>query len=99
MFKYLAKNKELNPNEYIDRLDFELNVINSKGYADYMLIYRDIVQWCQDNDIPVGPGRGSASGSLCLFVNGITKCIDPIKYGLLFSRFLTMDRTALPDCA
>ena len=45
----------------------------------------------------VGPGRGSASGSLCLFVNGITKCIDPIKYGLLFSRFLTMDRTALPD--
>lgn len=99
LFKYLSKNKELNPNEYIDRLDFELNVINSKGYADYMLIYRDIVQWCQNNDIPVGPGRGSASGSLCLFVNGITKCIDPIKYGLLFSRFLTMDRTALPDCA
>ena len=97
LFKYLSKNKELNVNEYIDRLDFELHVINSKGYSDYMLIYRDIVEWCQQNDIPVGPGRGSASGSLCLFVNGITKCIDPIKYGLLFSRFLTMDRTSLPD--
>lgn len=97
LFKYMAKNPELNLQEYLDRLAFELNVINTKGYADYMLIYRDLVQWCQDNDIPVGPGRGSASGSLVLFVNGITKCIDPIKYGLLFSRFLTMDRTALPD--
>lgn len=97
LFKYLAKNPGLNLQEYLDRLAFELNVINTKGYADYMLIYRDLVQWCQDNDIPVGPGRGSASGSLVLFVNGITKCIDPIKYGLLFSRFLTMDRTALPD--
>lgn len=97
LFKYLSKHKELNMQEYIDRLAFELNVINTKGYADYMLIVKDIVDWCQENNIPVGPGRGSASGSLCLFVNGITKCIDPIKYGLLFSRFLTMDRTALPD--
>lgn len=97
LFKYLSKHKELNIQEYLDRLAFELNVINTKGYADYMLIVKDIVDWCQENDIPVGPGRGSASGSLCLFVNGITKCIDPIKYGLLFSRFLTMDRTALPD--
>lgn len=97
LFKYLSNNKGLNVTEYINRLDFELNVINTKGYADYMLITKDIIDWCQQNDIPVGPGRGSASGSLCLFVNGITKCIDPIKYGLLFSRFLTMDRTALPD--
>lgn len=97
LFRYLSDKPELNLQEYLDRLAFELNVINTKGYADYMLIYRDIVEWCQNEGIPVGPGRGSASGSLCLFVNGITKCIDPIKYGLLFSRFLTMDRTALPD--
>lgn len=97
LFKYLSKKPELNMTEYLDRLAFELNVINTKGYADYMLIVKDIIDWCQQNDIPVGPGRGSAAGSLCLFVNGITKCIDPIKYGLLFSRFLTMDRTALPD--
>lgn len=97
LFKYLAKHPQLNQKEYLDRLAFELHVINSKGYADYMLIVKDIIDWCEKNDIPVGPGRGSASGSLCLFVNGITKCIDPIKYGLLFSRFLTMDRTALPD--
>lgn len=97
LFKYIKTHPEINMYEYLDRLEFELNVINSKGYADYMLIVKDIVSWCKENDIPVGPGRGSASGSLCLFVNEITKCIDPIKYGLLFSRFLTMDRTALPD--
>jgi DNA polymerase-3 subunit alpha len=97
LFEYLAKNKELDIDEYLNRLAFELNVINTKGYADYMLIVEEYVSWCKDNDIPVGPGRGSAAGSLVLFSIGVTKCIDPIKYGLLFSRFLTMDRTALPD--
>lgn len=97
LYKYLAKNKDLNHDEYIKRLDFELSVINTKGYADYMLIVKDIIDWCEINDIPTGPGRGSASGSLVLFVNNITKCVDPIKYKLLFSRFLTLDRTALPD--
>lgn len=97
LFKYLKKNPKLDMREYLDRLHFELSVINGKGFADYMLIVRDLVNWCQENNIPTGPGRGSASGSLVLFSTGITKCIDPIKYGLLFSRFLTMDRTALPD--
>ena len=97
LFKYLNKHKELDVEEYIERLNFELNVINTKGYADYMLIVKEVLDWCKDNQIPTGPGRGSASGSLVLFVNEMTKCVDPIKYGLLFGRFLTMDRTSLPD--
>lgn len=97
LFKYIKENNITNIKEYIDRLAFELSVINTKGYSDYMLIVKDIINWCESQNIPTGPGRGSASGSLCLFVNGITKCIDPIKYGLLFSRFLTVDRTSLPD--
>lgn len=97
LYNYLKDNKDLKINEYESRLNFELNVINKKGYADYMLIVKDLVDWCESNNIPTGPGRGSAAGSLVLFLNKITKCIDPIKYGLLFSRFLTMDRTALPD--
>lgn len=98
LYKYLAEHKELDRSEYEKRLEFELNVINTKGYADYMLIVKDLIDWCKEVGIPTGPGRGSAAGSLVLFVNEITKCVDPIKYGLLFSRFLTMDRTALPDC-
>lgn len=97
LFKYLKDHSECKPAEYLARLDLELNVINSKGYADYMLIMKNLMQWCESQDIPTGPGRGSAAGSLCLFVNRITKCVDPIKYGLLFSRFLTMDRKDLPD--
>ena len=97
LFEYLSKHKELDINEYINRLAFELNVITTKGYSDYMLIVKDVLDWCKDNEIPTGPGRGSAGGSLVLFVNEMTKCIDPIKYGLLFGRFLTMDRTSLPD--
>lgn len=97
LYKYLEENNIEERETYLNRLSFELNVINTKGYADYMLIVKELIDWCESEDIPVGPGRGSASGSLVLFINGITKCIDPIKYGLLFSRFLTMDRTSLPD--
>ena len=97
LFKYLKNNKTLNMNTYINRLSYELNIINKKGYADYLLIVKEILDWCKENNIPTGPGRGSAGGSLILFVNNMTKCIDPVKYGLLFERFLTMDRTSLPD--
>lgn len=97
LYKYLAKNPEFNRREYEERLAWELYVINTKGYAPYMLTVEDFITWANANGCPTGPGRGSAAGSLVLFLMGITKVIDPIQNGLLFSRFLTMDRTALPD--
>ena len=62
-----------------------------------MLTVEEFITWDNANGCPTGPGRGSAAGSLVLFLLGITKVIDPIQNGLLFSRFLTLDRTALPD--
>ena len=97
LYKYLKKHPECNRQQYEARLDYELNIINKKGYAPYMLTVYEYVNWCREQDIPVGPGRGSAAGSLCLFSIGITQNIDPIKYKLLFSRFLTEDRTSPPD--
>lgn len=97
LYKYLAKNPSFNRREYEERLAWELYVINSKGYAPYMLTVEEFITWANANGCPTGPGRGSAAGSLVLFLLGITKVIDPIQNGLLFSRFLTMDRTALPD--
>lgn len=82
---------------YEQRLAYELNIINYKDFADYMLIVREYVKWADDNDIMTNQGRGSACGSLVLWCIGITKNIDPIKYDLLFGRFLTIDRTGLPD--
>lgn len=97
LYKYLAKHPEYDRREYEARLNWELYVINKKGYAPYMLTVDEFIFWSNSNKIPTGPGRGSAAGSLVLFLLGITKVIDPIQNGLLFSRFLTMDRTALPD--
>lgn len=97
LYKYLRKNPTFDRREYEDRLWWELHVINKKGYAPYMLTVEEFVTWANEHGCPTGPGRGSAAGSLVLFLMGITKVIDPIQNGLLFSRFLTMDRTALPD--
>lgn len=97
LYKYLSKNPTFNKREYEARLNWELHVINTKGYAPYMLTVDEFIDWSNKNGCPTGPGRGSAAGSLVLFLLGITKVIDPIQNGLLFSRFLTMDRTALPD--
>lgn len=98
LYAYLKKAKlKHKRREYEERLAWELYVINTKGYAPYMLAVEEYVNWANENGCPTGPGRGSAAGSLALFVTGITRVIDPIKYNLLFSRFLTMDRTALPD--
>lgn len=97
LYKYLKQNPDLNINTYQERLAEELNIINSKGYAPYMLKIFENVEFCEANNIPIGPGRGSAAGSLCLFVNGGTKVVDPIKYDLLFFRFLTKDRIDPPD--
>lgn len=82
---------------YEKRLAYELNIINYKDFADYMLIVREFINWADTNNIMTGMGRGSAAGSLVLWCIGITKNVDPIKYDLLFGRFLTIDRTGLPD--
>ena len=81
---------------YRSRLAQELEVINRTGYAGYLLMVRDVVNYARRQGIPVGPGRGSAAGSLVVFSLGITD-IDPVKYGLCFERFLNPERVSLPD--
>lgn len=82
--------------EYTQRLDYELQVIRQMGYVDYFLIVWDFIKYAKDNDIMVGPGRGSAAGSLASYCLGITS-IDPLKYNLLFERFLNPERVTMPD--
>lgn len=81
---------------YFQRLDFELNVINTMGFPGYFLIVSDFIQWAKDNDIAVGPGRGSGAGSLVAYALKITD-LDPLKYDLLFERFLNPERVSMPD--
>ncbi|MTI81317.1 MAG: DNA polymerase III subunit alpha [Firmicutes bacterium] len=78
------------------RLKHELNIINKMGFSAYFLIVRDFVQYAKDNNIPVGPGRGSAAGSIVAYSLGITN-VDPLKHGLLFERFLNPERVSMPD--
>lgn len=82
--------------DVIDRLEYELSVIEKMGYVDYFLIVWDFIKYAKDNNIITGPGRGSAAGSIVAYTLGITK-IDPIKYNLLFERFLNPDRVSMPD--
>ncbi|MBR7887334.1 DNA polymerase III subunit alpha [Marinomonas sp. A79] len=82
--------------EYWDRLDFELTIINQMGFPGYFLIVMDFIQWAKDNDIPVGPGRGSGAGSLVAYALKITD-LDPLEYDLLFERFLNPERVSMPD--
>ena len=81
---------------YRERLDFELNIILEMGFPGYFLIVMDFIQWAKDNDIPVGPGRGSGAGSLVAYAQKITD-LDPIEYDLLFERFLNPERVSMPD--
>ena len=81
---------------YIERLDYELNQIKTMGFSSYFLIVYDFILWSKDNDVPVGPGRGSGAGSLVAFALGITT-LDPIDHGLLFERFLNPERISMPD--
>ncbi len=80
----------------IRRLEYELEVINNKKFNDYFLIVWDFIRYAREHDIPVGPGRGSGAGSLCAYCIGITS-IDPIKYNLMFERFLNPERMSMPD--
>ncbi len=85
------------PDQLIDeRVGFELQVINDMGFAAYFLIVQDLINWARANNIAVGPGRGSAAGSMVSYVLGITT-INPLKYGLLFERFLNPERVSMPD--
>ena len=89
------KFKSLTP-EIEDRFNFELKVINEMGYAGYFLVVQDFINAAKSRGIPVGPGRGSAAGSLVAYVLGITN-VDPLKYNLLFERFLNPARKSMPD--
>ena len=82
--------------ELRERLDYELSTIRNMGYVDYFLIVWDFIKYARDNDIMVGPGRGSAAGSLVAYTLGITQ-LDPMKYDLLFERFLNPERVSMPD--
>ena len=81
---------------YIKRLEYELNIIHKMGYDDYFLIVWDFIKYAKQNEILVGPGRGSAAGSLVAYTLGITE-IDPLKYDLFFERFLNPERVSMPD--
>lgn len=96
---YKGIKKRLNdnvPKEYIKRLDYELDIIDKMGFCNYFLVVWDYVKYAKFNNILVGPGRGSAAGSLVSFSIGITD-VDPIKYDLLFERFLNPERVTMPD--
>ena len=82
--------------ELQDKLDYELNVIISMNFAGYYLIVADYVNWSKNHGVSVGPGRGSGAGSLVAYAVRITN-IDPMKYGLLFERFLNPERISMPD--
>ncbi|MBQ3149851.1 MAG: DNA polymerase III subunit alpha [Clostridia bacterium] len=84
------------PEEYRERLQYELDVINKMGYVDYFLIVHDFIDYARKKGIPVGPGRGSGAGSMAAYCIGITG-IDPMKYNLLFERFLNPERVSMPD--
>ncbi|MDP3852046.1 MAG: DNA polymerase III subunit alpha [Luteolibacter sp.] len=95
LVKRYGAEKALRP-DIQERLIFEVNTINQLGFASYFLITADFIQWARDQDIPVGPGRGSAAGSLVSYAMGITD-ICPLDFGLLFERFLNPERVSPPD--
>ncbi len=84
------------PKEAVERMKHEMSVIGKMGFVDYFLIVWDYVSFARKNNIPVGPGRGSGAGSICAYCLDITQ-IDPLKYGLLFERFLNPERVSMPD--
>jgi DNA polymerase-3 subunit alpha len=95
-YQGLAKRKPAAPQEYLDRLSYELGIINKMGYADYFLIVQDYVNWAKTHGVSVGPGRGSGAGSLVSWCLNIV-VPDPIENDLLFERFLNPERQSMPD--
>jgi len=93
---WLKENNLDTNQEYIDRLNEELDIIKQKNFASYFIVVQNMLNWAKTNDIMVGPGRGSSAGSLVCYALGITD-VDPIKHGLLFFRFIDVDRDDMPD--
>ncbi len=91
-----TEDREARIQPYLERLETELDVIIQMGFPGYFLIVADFIQWAKDNDIPVGPGRGSGAGSLVAYALKITD-LDPLEYELLFERFLNPERVSMPD--
>ena len=91
-FSFSSEEKKI----YFERINFELNIISNMGYSGYFLIVSDFIKWAKKNKVPVGPGRGSGAGSLVAWCLTITD-IDPIRFGLLFERFLNPERVSMPD--
>ena len=94
--KKIGQEQTIIKKQYIDRLNFEIDVITKMGYSSYFLIVSDFIKWAKKNNIPVGPGRGSGAGSLVAWCLSITD-VDPIKFNLIFERFLNPDRISMPD--
>ena len=94
--KGLEKKGLVNKPEYKERLNYEIEIIRTMGYSGYYLVVADILTWALSNNIPVGPGRGSGAGSLAAYALEITH-LDPIKYKLIFERFLNPERVSMPD--
>ncbi len=92
----LKEHKIKDTKPYYDQAEFELGVIDGMGFPGYFLIVAEYINWCRNNDILTGPGRGSGAGSIIAWALGITH-VDPLKYGLLFERFLNPDRISMPD--
>ena len=91
-----ARAAQIAREEYEQRLEIELGVICQMGFAGYFLIVADFIRWARENGVPVGPGRGSGAGSLVAYALGITD-LDPLRYDLLFERFLNPERVSMPD--
>jgi len=91
-----STNKKFKKKDILERLDYELSIIAKTGYSSYFLIVADFINWAKSNGIVVGPGRGSAAGSLVAYLTQITN-IDPLAYDLIFERFLNPDRVSMPD--
>ncbi|MBP8202883.1 MAG: DNA polymerase III subunit alpha, partial [Pseudomonas sp.] len=94
--KATTPNYEEKRQVYVDRLNFELDIIIQMGFPGYFLIVMDFIKWAKNNGVPVGPGRGSGAGSLVAYVQKITD-LDPLAYDLLFERFLNPERVSMPD--
>ena len=88
--------EKIHQRKYLDRAEYEISVIKKMGYVDYFLIVWDFINYAKTHGIPVGPGRGSGAGSIIAYAIEITD-IDPMKYGLLFERFLNPERISMPD--
>ncbi|MCF8068106.1 MAG: DNA polymerase III subunit alpha [Desulfobacterales bacterium] len=91
-----GKNPDIDEKVYRDRLEYEVSVINDMGFPGYFLIVSDFIKWAKANNVPVGPGRGSAAGSIVAYSMSITD-LDPIEHGLIFERFLNPARKSMPD--